>query len=199
MTRLTATQRRYARSPRRSAAPRGLASTRPCKPRVSRPTFRKSRRLSVCLLIRRHRSAGCQPKQPAPRSGVALGAGFGAFHGLSTRIVSGDENLAMKDVRRTALASHGRDSNLNLGKLALKHGRRHTIAVAVSSGQQPGAISSGRVGASAAAASKRMRRARGRAATPGTRGWSTTKTSAVRGQLRRVGSDVGAGPPCLCR
>ena len=126
-----------------------------CEHRVSRPTFRKSRRLSVRLLLRRHRSAHCQPIQPAPRPGVALGAGFGAPRGRFTCPPSSrrcDENLAMKDVRRTALASHGHDSNR--GKLALKHGRRHTIAVAVSSGQQPGVISSLRACRSESSCSK---------------------------------------------
>ena len=60
-----------------------------CEHRVSRPTFRKSRRRSVRLQLRRHRSARCQPKQPAAALGASLSAlGLGAtasVHALTSQ------------------------------------------------------------------------------------------------------------------
>ena len=86
MTRLKATQRRYTRSPRRSAAPRALCFNEAVRASGhSRPTFRKSRRLSVRLLLRRHRSAGCQPKHRAVALDRRSRRWFGAARRRSTR------------------------------------------------------------------------------------------------------------------
>ena len=110
MTRLKATQRRYARSPRRSAAPQALCSNEATN--------------EACASIGAHArnfasaadsaSACCfgvttahvfSATNPQPHS---ISAGFGRHGRRFTRprawIVSGDENLAIKELFRTDLA-----------------------------------------------------------------------------------------------
>ena len=114
-----------------------------CEHRASRPTFRKSRRLSVRLQLRRHRSAGCQPQQPATalerRSRRWLWAPRRRFTRPRARTVSGDENLA----RRKCAEPLSRRTDVIAMSASLRCSTSAaTIAVAVSSGQ-PGSKKTG--------------------------------------------------------
>ena len=114
-----------------------------CEHRASRPTFRKSRRLSVRLQLRRHRSAGCQPQQPATalehRSRRWLWAPRRRFTRPRARTVSGDENLA----RRKCAEPLSRRTDVIAMPASLRCSTSAaTIAVAVSSGQ-PGSKKTG--------------------------------------------------------
>jgi len=114
-----------------------------CEHRGSRPKFRERRRLSVRLLLRRHRSAGCQPKQPATalerRSRRWLWAPRRRFTRPRARIVSGDENLA----RRKCAEPLSRRRDVTAMPASLRCSTvATTIAVAVSSGQ-PGSKKTG--------------------------------------------------------
>ena len=99
MTRLTATQRCYARSLRRSAAPRALCFSEACASIGShaRHFARAADAASAC-------SSGAtaahvvSPNNPQPRSSVALGAGFGC-HGVGSRTHEPGSSRAMKTLR----------------------------------------------------------------------------------------------------
>ena len=65
MKRLKATQRRYARTPRRSAAPQALCSNEARGASIgAHAQIRERRGLSVCLLHHDHRDAGGERAAP---------------------------------------------------------------------------------------------------------------------------------------
>jgi hypothetical protein len=105
MKRLKATQRRYARTPRRSAAPQALCSNEAGASGAHARNFASAADASVRLLLPRHRSARCQRNKPATALDRRwVWAPRRRFTHPRAWIVSGDENLAIKEWFRTDLA-----------------------------------------------------------------------------------------------
>ena len=127
MTRLKATQRRYTRSPRVSAAPRALCFSEACASIGShaRHFARAADAASAC-------SSGAtaahvvSPNNPQPRSERRsrrwVWAPRRRFTRSRARIVSGDENLRLRKCSEPI--SRLTDVTSDAGKLALQHGRR---------------------------------------------------------------------------
>ena len=108
MTRLTATQRRYTRSPRRSAAPRGLCFNEACASigPHARHFARAADSASACFSGATAAQV-VSPSNPQPRSSIALGAGFG-HHGGGSRAHEPGPSRAMKTLREGSAQNRSR-------------------------------------------------------------------------------------------